>query len=181
MRSENTKKLVLAALFFALGLVLPFVTAQIPEIGKMLLPMHIPVLICSLVVGWKYGLAVGLLLPITRSLLFHFPTIYPNAVGMTFELAAYGFFAGFIYEMLLKTRLPRFASLIVSLVIAMLIGRVVWGIASLVLYGLGGQEAFTLNMFVAGAFLNAIPGIILQIVLVPAAVFALERAKVSSL
>lgn len=177
MRNEKTQKIVLASLFYSIGLVLPFITGQIPEIGKMLLPMHIPVLICSLVVGWKYGLAIGLLLPITRSLLFHFPTLYPNAVGMTFELAAYGFFAGFIYERLLQTRLNRFAALIVSLLAAMIVGRIVWGAASLVLYGLRG-EAFTWGIFIGGAFINAMPGIIAQIVLIPAIVAALEKADI---
>ncbi|MBR4434689.1 MAG: ECF transporter S component [Clostridia bacterium] len=177
MRNEKTQKIVLASLFYSIGLVLPFITGQIPEIGKMLLPMHIPVLICSLVVGWKYGLAIGLLLPITRSLLFHFPTLYPNAVGMTFELAAYGFFAGFIYERLLQTRLNRFAALIVSLLAAMIVGRIVWGAASLVLYGLRG-EAFTLGLFIGGAFINAMPGIIAQLVLIPAIVAALEKADI---
>lgn len=143
----------------------------------MLLPMHIPVLICSLVVGWKYGLAIGLLLPITRSLLFLFPPLYPNAVGMTFELAAYGFFAGFIYEKLPKTHLNRFVWLIISLLAAMIFGRIVWGAASLVLYGLRG-EAFTLGLFIGGAFINAIPGIIAQLVLIPAIVAALEKADI---
>ena len=90
MKHTALKKLVLSALFMAIGLILPFFTGQIPAIGKMLLPMHIPVLLCGLICGWQYGLGVGFVLPLLRSLLFNFPAMYPNAVSMAFELALYG-------------------------------------------------------------------------------------------
>ena len=86
----STRKLTLSALFLALGLVLPLITGQIPQIGKMLLPMHIPVLLCGMVCGWPYGLAVGAVMPLLRGLLFGMPVLYPTGIGMAFELAAYG-------------------------------------------------------------------------------------------
>ena len=95
-------RLVLAALFLALGMILPFFTAQIPEIGSMLLPMHIPVLVCGFVCGWKYGLIVGLLTPLLRSMTFSMPPLFPSATAMAFEMAAYGAICGLMYE-----RLPR--------------------------------------------------------------------------
>ena len=169
---RNTKKLVWAAVFLALGLILPFFTGQIPEIGNKLLPMHIPVLICGFVCGWKYGLLVGFITPLFRSLLFGMPPLL-TAIGMAFELAAYGTVTGVLYKRLGKSK----ARIGLSLITAMIIGRVIWGLASIVLYGISGS-AFTWQIFLAGSFLNAIPGIILQFVAVPMLMLAFEKTGV---
>ena len=127
---KKTHTLVLAALFLALALVLPFVTGGIPAIGNMLLPMHIPVLFCGLVCGWQYGLGVGFAAPLLRSLLFGAPPMYPNALAMAFELAAYGLIIGLVYA-----RLPKqgWGALYASLLAAMAGGRLVWAVAEVVL------------------------------------------------
>jgi thiamine transporter ThiT len=168
----NTRNLVLAAMFLALGLVLPFLTMQIPQFGSMLLPMHLPVLLCGFVCGWPYGLLVGAVTPLLRSPLFSMPPLYPTAVAMAFELAAYGLLAGLFYKLLPKTTV----NIYVSLILAMLGGRIVWGVAQVVLLGFAGN-AFTWQAFAAGAFTTALPGIILQLVLIPVLVLALKRAK----
>lgn len=165
--------MVLAAMFLALGIVMPFLTGQIPAIGNRLLPMHIPVLICGYVCGWKYGLIIGFVVPILRSVLFGMPPMMPTAAAMAFELAAYGGFTGLLYCRLPKNNL----SVYVTLIGAMLAGRLVWGVVSVPLYGLVGN-AFNVSVFVAGAFLNAIPGIIFQIVMIPIIIMALKQAKV---
>ncbi|MCX7657159.1 MAG: ECF transporter S component, partial [Oscillospiraceae bacterium] len=159
----STKKLTLSAAFLGLGLVLPFLTGQVPQVGSMLLPMHIPVLLCGIICGWEYGLAVGAILPLLRSVIFGMPPIYPTALAMTFELAAYGAVIGFSYKKFFKGT----AGVYLSLLTAMVSGRIVWGIAQAVLLGVGGK-AFTISAFFAGAVLNAVPGIILQLLLVPA-------------
>ena len=97
---NHIKRLTVSALFLAIGYVLPFLTGQIPTVGNMMLPMHIPVLLCGIVCGWQYGLGVGFILPLTRSLIFGKPLLYPNAVSMAFELAAYGAVAGFMHKIL---------------------------------------------------------------------------------
>ena len=89
-KSSHVRRLTYAALFLALALVLPFLTGQIPRIGSMLCPMHFPALLCGFVCGWPYGLAVGLIAPVLRSALFGMPPMYPTAVAMALELAAYG-------------------------------------------------------------------------------------------
>lgn len=162
--------LVLAAFCLALAYVLPFVTGQIPEIGAMLSPMHLPVLICGFLCGWQWGLAVGFIAPLFRSLTLTMPPLFPTALCMAFELATYGAIAGLLYRVLPKKRL----SIYLSLVIAMLVGRLVWGAAMLIALGTKGMS-FTWAAFYAGAFANALPGIIVQILLVPIVVMLFEK------
>lgn len=170
---KKTYKMVMGALFLALGLIMPFITAQIPEIGSKLLPMHLPVLICGFVCGWRYGLAVGLITPLLRSMTFGMPPLFPTATAMAFEMAAYGAICGLLYE-----RLPRkHSSVYVALVTAMIGGRVIWGLVNMPIYGIAGK-AYSWQIFMGGAVINAVPGIILQIVLVPIIIIALERANV---
>ena len=172
MSSLQIRKLTYAALFLALAMVLPFITGQIPEIGKSLCPMHIPALLCGFLCGWPWGLAVGFIAPLLRSVVFGMPAMFPGAVAMAFELAVYGGLAGLLYRLLPRKKW----SVYVALVAAMLAGRVVWGAVRLILAGLSGT-GFTWAMFLAGAVTTAIPGIILQLVLIPAILFALHKAK----
>lgn len=162
MKSKKIHSLVLSALFLALGIVLPLFTGQIKEIGDSLLPMHLPVMLCGLICGAKYGSAVGLMLPFLRSLIFGMPPLYPNAIWMALELLTYGLVVGFLYSKSKK----RLRSVYFSLIIAMLLGRVVWGIAKAILLGISAK-AFTMQAFIIGGFLDAIPGIILQLILIP--------------
>ena len=170
MKNTNVKTMVLAALFLALALVLPFLTGQIPQIGSMLCPMHIPALLCGFFCGWPWGLAVGFIAPILRSVTFGMPPMFPVAICMSFELAAYGAISGLLYK-----KLPRNPfSIYAALLTAMVIGRLVWGAARFVCAGLDAS-AFGLTAFWTGAITSAIPGIIIQIILVPILVMTLEK------
>ncbi len=173
MKKYNLQKLVLSAMFFALGLVLPFLTGQIREIGNMLLPMHLPVLLCGLICGWKYGGTVGFFVPLIRSLIFGMPVLYPNAVGMAFELLTYGLLAGLLFQ---KSEAQSVKKLFATLLFTVISGRIVWGIARAVMLGLG-DESFTFAMFIANGITNAIPGLILQFTLIPAIIFLLKKAN----
>lgn len=164
--------MVLSALFLAMAYVLPFFTGQIPQIGAMLCPMHIPVLLCGFICGWPWGLAVGLVAPLLRSATLGMPPMFPTALCMAFELAAYGAIAGLMYKVLPKKKLFLYVSLLVS----MIAGRLVWGAAMFVCLGLTGGS-FGFSAFLAGAVTNALPGIILQLVLVPVIVMVLEHIK----
>ncbi len=167
---KHIQNLVTAAMLMAVGIVLPFFTGQIPQIGNMLLPMHLPVIVCGLVCGWQYGGIVGFMLPLLRYILFGMPPM-PNGAAMALELAAYGAVCGFLYH---HSRWKCIVSLYRSLIAAMIIGRVVWGMASMVIFGMTGN-LFTWQMFLAGAFLNAIPGILLQLIFIPALMLILNR------
>lgn len=173
MKNQNLKKLILAALFLVLGFILPLFTSQIKEIGDTLLPMHIPVMLCGLICGAYYGLAVGFVLPFFRAVVFSMPPLYPNAVWMALELATYGFVTGFLYR---RAKNPKMGYLYLCLAISMIGGRVVWGITKTVLLGLAGKP-FTAEAFIVGGFVDAIPGIVLQFVLIPFIIELVRRSK----
>ncbi|MGN0160603.1 MAG: ECF transporter S component [Lachnospiraceae bacterium] len=168
---EATSKITLSAMFIAIGMVLPFFTGQIQQVGSMLLPMHLPVFLCGLICGWECGAVVGFLLPLLRSVLFGMPVLYPSAVAMAFELATYGLVAGLLYG---RSPWKCVKALYRSMIVAMIAGRVVWGVVEVVLLGMGGN-VFTWQMFLSGALLNAIPGIVIQLTLIPAVMFALNK------
>ena len=173
MKNNKILKMVLAALCLALAYVLPFLTGQIPEIGSMLCPMHIPVLLCGFICGWPWGLVVGAIAPILRSLTLGMPPLFPTALCMAFELAAYGAIAGLMHKILPKKKPYIYCSLL----IAMIAGRVVWGTVMFICLGISGG-GFTFAAFLAGAITNAIPGIIVQIILIPILVMVLENPKI---
>ena len=168
------KKLVYSAMCLALCLVLPFLTGQIPEIGSMLLPKHIPVLLCGFLCGAGWGAAVGFTAPLLRHLLFSMPPM-PGCISMAFELATYGLVVGLLHKKMGKSMKGVYGSLIC----AMVAGRLVWGAAQMAIMGLNGGS-FPFSAFVAGAFTSAIPGIVLQLVLIPVLVRALDKAGVKA-
>lgn len=169
--SRPLRRSTAAALCLALALLLPFISGQIPRVGNALCLIHIPIFLAGFLCGAPWGLAVGFIAPLLRSFLFHAPPLYPRAIAMAFELATYGFVAGALYRSFKKTKRGCYA----ALVIAMLSGRVVWGIMRYLLDGLGGSE-FPFSAFIAGGFLEAIPGIILHLIIIPVLVSALEKA-----
>ena len=169
-------------MFMAIGLVLPFITGQIQQIGSMLLPMHIPVLFCGLICGWQYGAVEGFVLPLLRYVLFGMPPIFPTGVSMSFELAVYGAVIGLIMQQLSKRNTTDSGknyvrNLYLALIGAMLAGRIVWGLVRFIL-ARATMQPFTMEMFMAGAFLTAIPGIIVQLILIPGIMAALKRVGV---
>ena len=173
MKNKKLRSLVFSALFLGVGLVLPLLTGQIKEIGDSLLPMHIPVMLCGLICGWEYGFSIGLILPFLRSLIFGMPPIYPNALWMSLELATYGLVIALIYKLFKKKGL---LSIYVSLASSMVAGRIVWGITKAILLS-GTEKSFTFTAFLVGGFADALPGIIIQLILVPVIMSAYLHTK----
>lgn len=174
LSKPQIRKLTYAAVCLALCMVLPFLTGQIPQIGSALCPMHIPVLLAGFLCGPWWAMAVGAVAPVLRFALFGMPPLFPTGAAMCFELAAYGLISGLLYARLPKR--PR--NIYMSLIAAMLIGRIVWGCAMVVLLGTG-EAAFTWAAFLTGAFANAVPGIIVHILLIPLIVLALQKARIA--
>ena len=167
----STKKMILGGLFIALAYLLPYLTGNLGPLGAMLAPMHLPVLLAGYVCGGPVALLVGFVSPLLRYLLVGMPPLI-TALAMSAELAAYGFFAGFFYQ-----KLPRkTVNIYASLLLAMLCGRVVWGVVMFILSGVTGN-AFTFSIFLSGAFINAIPAIALQLIVIPLVVMGLKRTK----
>ena len=174
MKNTSLKKLIFSAIFLAIGFILPMFIGQIPTIGKMLLPMHIPVFLCAMICDYKYGAIIGFILPILRSLLFSVPVMYPTAIAVAFEMAVYGLITGLIFGLCKKKNI---ISIYASMLPAMLLGRIVRCFAEIILLNIKGNP-FIWKTFATTTILNSSPGIILQLILIPAVILALKKAKV---
>ena len=156
MKTKHTspaRSIVLAALFLALAFVLPMVTGHVPQVGNMLCPMHFPILLCGFVLGGPWGLAVGFAAPLLRSVLFGMPPLYPIALSMAFELAAYGAVSGWLYRRVKHTLPMTYA----ALAAAMVAGRLVWGAVRFLLAGLSGSSHCFLHFTCGGSPAGACP------------------------
>lgn len=169
---KQMKRLVTAALCLALCLVLPFLTANNMALGNMLSLMHLPVLLCGLTCGWPLGLLVGFIAPLMRSFLIGAPPLM-IAIPMAFELAAYGMVAGILYTLFRGKKLGIYLALVPALVA----GRVVAAVVKFAMLGLGYLQSFTLSQFVQSYLIIQWPAIVLQLVLIPIVVIALQKAK----
>ena len=166
----KTGRLSASAMCLALCLVLPFLTGQIPQIGSALCPMHLPVLLAGFLCGPWWAMLVGVTAPLLRHLLFAMPPL-TTAIAMSVELAGYGMVCGLLYRKAQR----NITGIYLALIPAMIAGRVLWGIAMVVITGITGAS-FGWAVFLAGAFTGAIPGIVLQLILIPVLVNALTRA-----
>ncbi len=169
MKLSPAKKLVFAAVCVALCVVIPQAFHMIPNGGTVFLPMHIPVLLCGLICGWPFGLICGVLGPLLSNLTFQMP---PAAMlpSMMVECAVYGAVSGLLMRYV-RTR-HSVADLYISLISAMVLGRVVAGLAKAWIFTPGTAPfAWVTTSLVAG-----IPGIVIQLILMPAVIYALTKA-----
>ncbi len=162
---SRTENITVSAICLSLAMVLPFITGQIPQIGAMLAPMHLPIIICGLLCSPMYGLIIGLLSPLLRFVIFGMPPLFPIGIAMSFELATYGLVASLLYK---KYGIYK------SLITTMILGRMIWGIT---MAGIAGFSdiSFGLNAFFTVAFINSFPGIMIQIVFIPVIIKAIKR------
>lgn len=172
MNHTSIRRLVMTALCVALGVVLPQALHAVPNAGNVLLPMHIPVLLCGLTCSWAYGLGCGVLTPLMSHLVTGMP---PAAVlpAMVCELAAYGLISGLAAKYIHTGK--RTLDIYIRLVSAMLLGRVVYGVTNALIFRAG---AYSMEVFLTAAFVTALPGIVIQLVLLPALILILEKARV---
>ena len=168
MTSLLTKKIAVSGVLAALGLILAQIFHIFSLSGAIFLPLHVPALLCGLICGWGFGGAVGVLTVALASFTTGMPPVYPVGVLMAVELAAYGAAAGL---------LRKKVNVYIALIAAMLAGRIVYGIASPIVLGLDGRD-FEFVGFLTGSFVTALPGIIIQIALIPPIVIALRKSGV---
>lgn len=170
----KVRYLIYTSLFIAIAIAL----AQIVKVlsigtpGSVLLPMHIPILLCGFICGKRYGLLAGILTPLIAFLISGMPVIFPIGISMMFELGTYGFVAGYTYK---TYNFNPYISLLVS----MLLGRIVFGIVAAILYGFANFD-FGLQMFIQAAFIVALPGILIQLIVVIPLVKAIEKIKIQN-
>ena len=181
-KNKQLYAMVVSAALLAIGLVLPFLTAQMQSLGQAISPLHIPVLICGLCCGWKWGLA----LPILRGAIFSTPSFPTVGLPMAFELGAYGVLTGLLYPALLKAfrQKNHLPAMLAALAVAMIVGRIIGGAAEALLLAvgiIGSKSPYTFAAFFDNYFLSTAIGALIHIVLVPAVVLALEKARLSPL
>ena len=172
MKMSNVKSMVMTAMCIALGVVLPIMFHGVENAGSIFCPMHIPVLICGLICGWQYGLVCGLVTPIVSSLLTGMP---PMAIlpAMMIELAVYGLIASLMMRFV-KTKKP-YADLYISLIVAMLVGRVINGVVKAIMLA-GGD--YSIAVWATASFVTCLPAIAIQLVLIPNLIHILTKAKI---
>lgn len=175
-QKRPVRALAYAAACLALALLLPFLTGQLPSLGNALCPMHLPVLLAGFLCGPWWGLAVGAVAPLLRSVLFGAPPMFPKAASMVFELAAYGLVSGLLYRALPKKPWGVWT----ALAAAMLAGRLVWGCVMTVFAGVS-EISFGWAAFWTGGFASAVPGVLVQLALIPPIVLALRKAGLTEI
>lgn len=188
-RNKNLYSMVITAMLLGIGMLVPYLTGRVPEIGKFFSPIHIPVLICALTCGWKWAAGLGIALPLVNSAVSLMPRFPDRAVPMVFELMAYGLAAGLIYAAFLRRRgrENHWPWLVISLFIAMVLGRLAGGAAKGILFTfiLPDQASYTVSAFfamlLADYFVGTAVGAAIHLILIPPVVLALERAKLSPL
>lgn len=173
MESYTTlRKLAVTAVCMALCVVLPLTVHAIPNSGVLLSPMHLPVLLCGLVCGWQYGFLCGLAGPLLSCMITGMPPTGPILYGMLVELPVYGFVSGILMQLIRTGKL--LPDLYLSLISAMLAGRIAGGIAKALFFSSG---SYTLRLWASAYFLSGLPGILLQLLLLPALYLALRKAR----
>ncbi len=171
----SIKKLIYTAVLIALGVVLPVTLHAVPNAGQVLLPMHLTVLLCGIACGFPYGLACGVLTPLVSHLITGMPSS-PILLPMICELAVYGLAASLLIRFVRTNNF--YINIYVSLIGSMLLGRVVYGIMKALIFNAG---EYSMQIWVTSMFVTALPGIAIQLVLIPALVLLLRKAKVIEL
>lgn len=171
---NKIKEIAIASLLLSIGLILPFITGNIPTIGVMLSPMHFPIIISGFILGPAYGALLGVLTPLIRSVLFSLPKM-PNCIFMAFELMSYGFISGYIFQKIFKKKYT-YKNIYISQICSMIIGRIVYGVIKLIAFKyILGFGAYSINLWLTDVVLMSIPGIIAQLIIIPVLIYTLNK------
>ncbi|OLS03650.1 ECF transporter S component [Tissierella creatinophila] len=164
----KTTNIVISGLLIAIGVIVPSIFHTTGIAGDIFLPMHIPVLIGGFLLSPIYAFLVGILTPLSNSLLTGMPPLFPIAIIMVFELGIYGVLASYLYR---KLRVP----VIISLIFSMIVGRIVAGAVVYVLTIAFSTVKMDPLLFVRGGIITGIPGIIIQIILIPILIHGINK------
>ncbi len=164
---NNTKRLVIAGLLLAIGIIVPtiFHTTGLP--GTTFLPMHIPVLIGGFLLPPHLAALLGMLTPVLNFLITGMPVLFPMVVIMIFELGTYGFVASILYR---KLKIPS----IISLIFSMIVGRIMVGVVVFILAAFFSIQLDPMT-FIIGGVTTGLPGVIIQLVLIPTLIYSIVK------
>lgn len=169
---SRTKKVCICAVCTALCCVLPFAFHTL-VLGSALSPIHIPVLLCGLLCGWQYGLLCGVVGPVLSSVLTGIPPAV-TLIPMVPELCAYGVISALLIRRIRTGRL--YADLYLSMIPAMLLGRVAGGAVRAVWY-LSSARSYSVALWISSYLVGTLPGAILHLILIPVLVLVLVKAR----
>ncbi|MFA5542347.1 MAG: ECF transporter S component [Bacilli bacterium] len=172
--NKNIDKIVMGGLFIAIGAILPQLF-HIAQLGTVVSPMHFPVILGGLILGLKYGFAVGVLTPLVTALIFGKPPLFPAGFAMALELGVYGFIAGLINTNF-KFSKNIYINLYAILISAMLLGRIVAILTNSVFYLVGSSDDNFME-FLATLFVTGLPGIVLQVLMIPPLYLRIKSIK----
>jgi riboflavin transporter FmnP len=175
MRNQ-TEKIVLSGLFIAIGVILPSLF-HAAGIGQQVSPMHFPALLAGVLLGWKYGLAVGLLTPLLSGLMFGMPPLFPTATVMAMELGTYALVSGIVTEKIKLFKNP-IHNIYLGLLLAMLAGRGVYGLSYALIMGINGQT-YGFSLYLNSVLIQTWPGIILQFLIIPP-IFVIYQKRITA-
>jgi thiamine transporter ThiT len=170
-KMSSVKRSIITAVCIGLCVVLPMLFHSIPNGGTLFSPMHIPVLLSGLICGWPFGLLCGLAGPLLSSLITGMPPM-AYLPSMMIELAVYGLVCGLMINLIRTKKL--YADLYISLVVALIAGRIVAGIARALIFAPG---SYSMAAWATGYFVATWPGMVIQLALIPTIVFTLMKAK----
>ena len=185
MRKNNTlHRMIVAAMLMAIGMVLPKLLGGVQVVGQTISPLHVIALIAGLTLGGFWGGVVGAACPLLGHFLFSAPPVIAIALPMAFECLAYGVISGVLYPLMRRMMAgkPKLLPLLTAQFSAMFLGRLVGGAAKALLLAAGaiqGNAAFTFAVFISSYFVSTAAGAVLHIIIVPAVVVALEKARLS--
>lgn len=168
----STRDLILAGVLLALGIVIPMIFHTVGIMGTVFLPMHIPVLIGGLLISPVLALLLGIITPLLNSVLTGMPPMFPMAAIMMFELGVYGLAASLATRNLKLSTMP-------SLIISMIVGRLAAGVTVFVLSSYFGVQMDAI-MFVKGGIITGLPGMAIQLILIPSLVYALNKVNINA-
>ncbi len=174
MQMNKTRAITIAATLTALGVIIPVIFHSTQISGQVFLPMHIPVLLCGIICGPFLGAVSAATVLIISTTATGMPPAYPTGLLMVFELIAYAVTSGVLMRTIKINNL--LLKLYISLVAAMLVGRGIYGLAAYVVLGVIGN-GYTFAVFLSSAFVKALPGIAIQLILIPPLVLTLKKAR----
>lgn len=177
---RKTATMTLSAMMLALCFILPYLTGSHSALNTLLLPMHLPIFLCGFLCGPVWGATVGFVAPVLRSITLGMPPSMVIAIPMSFEMAAYGGICGGIFLLLRKKNLATLPSLYAALIPSLILGRLVYAVAKAAIT-LSALHLPGLLPYVVESIVTSLPGVMVQLILVPGVVLAVERYRAPKL